>query len=150
MSPQRYPQIGPPIGPTHPTAGGAPPPATVPGFGGQSNRHDQERGVDMSAQPVMDTIGIMTAASLENCQLEAREHMLVRVAALAAADAPALSYLANAGAASETGLTLEDVQNVLVAIAPIVGSARVVSAAGNITRALGFAIAVADAELDDD
>jgi len=52
MSPQRYLQIGPGIGPTHPTAGGAPPPATVPGFGGQSNRHDQERGVDMSAQPV--------------------------------------------------------------------------------------------------
>jgi hypothetical protein len=104
----------------------------------------------MSDQPVMDTIGIMTAASLENCQLEAREHMLVRIAALAAADAPPLSYLANAGAAGETGVTLEDVQNVLVAIAPIVGTARVVSAAGNITRALGFAIAVADAELDDD
>jgi hypothetical protein len=104
----------------------------------------------MSDQPVMDTIAMMTAASLENCELEAREHMLVRVAALAAVDAAPLSYLANAGAASETGVTLEDVQNVLVAIAPIVGAARVVSAAGNITRALGFAIAVAEAELSED
>jgi hypothetical protein len=105
----------------------------------------------MSDQPVMDTIGVMTAASLENCQLEAREHMLVRIAALVAADAPPMSYLANAGAVAGTDLvTLEDVQNVLVAVLPIVGSARVVSAAGNITRALGFAIAVADAELDDD
>jgi len=107
--------------------------------------------VDMSeAQPVMDTIAAMTAASLENCQLDPREHMLVRVAALVASDGPPLSYLANAGAASETGVTLEDVQNILVAVAPIVGTARVVSAAGNITRALGFAIAVADSELDDE
>ena len=37
--------------------------------------------------------------------------------------------------------------SLLVAIAPIVGSARVVSATGNIVRALGFAIAVAEAEL---
>ena len=35
-----------------------------------------------------------------------------------------------------------DVQNVLVAIAPIVGTARVMSAAANITEALGIAIAV--------
>jgi len=43
---------------------------------------------------------------------------------------------------------LEDVQGVLVAIAPIVGTARTVVAAGNITRALGFAIAAIDAELE--
>jgi len=105
----------------------------------------------MSDQPVMDTIGAMTAASLENCQLDVREHMLVRFAALVAADAPPLSYLVNAGAVAGSGVvTLEDVQNILVAVAPIVGTARVVSAAGNITRALGFAVAVAEAELSGD
>jgi hypothetical protein len=46
------------------------------------------------------------------------------------------------------GITADDVQDVLVAIAPIVGTSRVVTAAGNITRALGFAIAVAEAELE--
>jgi len=35
---------------------------------------------------------------------------------------------------------------VLVAIAPIVGTARVMAAAGNIATALGIAIAVADTE----
>jgi len=39
------------------------------------------------------------------------------------------------------------VQEALIAVAPIIGTARVVSAAGNIARALGFAIAVLDAEL---
>jgi hypothetical protein len=38
------------------------------------------------------------------------------------------------------------VQNVLVAVAPIIGTARVASAAINIAEALGFAIAAVDAE----
>ena len=44
------------------------------------------------------------------------------------------------GAAVETGVTLEDVQNVLVAVAPIVGTARVMSAAIHIAEALGLAV----------
>jgi hypothetical protein len=96
--------------------------------------------------PVLDTLAAMTAASLENSDLEAREHMLVRIAALVAVGAPASSYLLNAGTAAEVGVTLDDV---LVAVAPIVGTARVVSASGNIAKALGFAIAVAEAELEE-
>ena len=42
-------------------------------------------------------------------------------------------------------MTIEDVQNVLVAIAPIIGTARTTSAATNITEALGFAVAVIEA-----
>lgn len=98
--------------------------------------------------PLLDTVALMTASSLEACDLDERELMLARIAALVAVDAPPLSYLANAGAASDVGVTLEDVQGVLVAVAPIVGTARVVSAAGNIARALGFAIAAIDAELE--
>ena len=43
-------------------------------------------------------------------------------------------------------MTVEDVQNVLAAVAPIVGTARVMSAALNIAEALGIAIAVVDAD----
>ena len=49
--------------------------------------------------PVLDTIGGMTAVSLELCELAAREHMIARLAALIAVGAPPLSYLANAGVA---------------------------------------------------
>lgn len=97
--------------------------------------------------PVLDTLAEMTAASIENSNLAA-EHMLVRIAALIAVDAPAISYLLNAGTAADVGITLDDVQGVLIAVAPIVGTARIASAGGNITRALGFAIAVAEAELE--
>jgi alkylhydroperoxidase/carboxymuconolactone decarboxylase family protein YurZ len=94
--------------------------------------------------PVLDTIAEINSASIEHSHLMPRELMLARIAALAAVDAPPASYLANLGAAADSGLTEQDVQDVLVAIAPIVGTARVVSAGGNLTRALGFAITVAE------
>jgi len=98
--------------------------------------------------PVLDTIALMTASSVDACNLDPRELMLARIAALAAVGAPPVSYLANAGTAVDLDVTLEDVQGVLVAVAPIIGTALTVTAAGNITRALGFAIAAIEAELD--
>ena len=95
--------------------------------------------------PVLDTIDAMTAASLERCDLAPDLLLLVRIAALAAVDARPVSYLMHVGPAAEAGITIEDVQNVLVAVAPIVGTARIASASINIAEALGFAIAVAEA-----
>ena len=97
--------------------------------------------------PVLDTLADITAASVEHNSLAPRELMLARVAALIAVDAPPASYLANAGAAADSGLTADDLQGVMIAVAPVVGTARVVSAGGKILRALGFAIEVAEAEL---
>jgi hypothetical protein len=98
--------------------------------------------------PLLDTLAAMTAVSIEQCDLDARELMLARLAALAAVGAPPASYLANAGTASDVGVTLDDVQGLLIAVAPIIGTARTVTAAGNIARALGFAIAAIEAELE--
>ena len=100
--------------------------------------------------PVLDTIADITAASLAHNSLAPRELMLVRIAALIAVDAPPASYIANAGAAAESGITADDVQAVMIGVAPVVGTPRVVSAGGNILRALGFAIAVAEAEMADE
>jgi alkylhydroperoxidase/carboxymuconolactone decarboxylase family protein YurZ len=96
--------------------------------------------------PVLETIADMTAASISRCELEPDILVLVRLAALAAVGASPLSYLAHVGPALEVGVTIEDVQNVLVAAAPIIGSARVMSAAANIAEALGIVVAVAEAE----
>jgi hypothetical protein len=52
--------------------------------------------------------------------------------------APPASYLANLEAVSELGVSPEQVQGVLVAIAPVVGRAALAAAAGSITRALGM------------
>ena len=91
----------------------------------------------------------MTADSLEASSLDPETLMLVRIAALAAVDAPTVSYLMNLAAATEIGIDAEQVRGVLAAIAPIVGTARVASATGSIAKALAVAIEVADEEAQD-
>jgi len=95
--------------------------------------------------PVLDTLADLTAASLEHDSLSPRELMLVRTAALISVDAPPASYLANAAFAANSGMTAHDVQGVMIGVAPVVGTAKVVSAGGKIFRALGLAIAVSEA-----
>ena len=98
--------------------------------------------------PVLDLLGRMTADSLDASSLDAQTQMLVRIAALVAVDAPPVSYLLNLGAASEVGIDAEQVRGVLTAVAPIVGTARVASATGNLVAALGMALEVAELEAE--
>ncbi len=98
--------------------------------------------------PVLDLLATMTAESMEASSLDAEALMLVRIAALVAVDAPPASYLLNLGAAADMGIGEDEVRGVLAAIAPIVGTARIASATGNIVRALGFALEVADLDAD--
>jgi alkylhydroperoxidase/carboxymuconolactone decarboxylase family protein YurZ len=98
--------------------------------------------------PVLDLLKKMTAESIEASTLDEERLMLVRIAALVAVDAPPASYLLNIGAAGDVGIDADQVQGVLAAVAPIVGTARVASAAGNIVRALGFAEELAEFEAE--
>ena len=100
--------------------------------------------------PVLDALAAITAVSIVGSELPARELVIARLAALVAVNAPPSSYLLNAGSAVEVGITVQDVQGILIAVAPVVGTPRVMAAAGNIARALGLAVALAEAELDDD
>jgi hypothetical protein len=110
-----------------------------------------EQTDESADQPVRDLVATMIAASLEASSLDEQTFMLVRLAALVAVDAPPLSYLGNLAVAGEVGITSEDVQGVLTAIAPVVGTARVVAAVGKIARALGIAIVLEEeAEMEDE
>jgi alkylhydroperoxidase/carboxymuconolactone decarboxylase family protein YurZ len=100
--------------------------------------------IDRNATPVLDVITDMTATSLEATKLDPTQLVQLRLAALVALDASPASYLFHLAAGAEAGLTLEDAQQVLIALAPLVGTARVVSASGKISEALGFAIAIID------
>jgi 4-carboxymuconolactone decarboxylase len=94
--------------------------------------------------PVLDLLARMTVDSVEVSSLDPNALMLVRIAALAAVDAPPVSYLANLEAIGAVGIDVEQVRGVLAAIAPIVGTARVASATGKIVEALDVAIEVAE------
>ena len=105
----------------------------------------------MSADgPVLETLTDMTAASIDHNSLSPREYLLARLAAMIAVDAPPLSWYATAPAIEESGVTAEDIQGVMIAVAPVVGGPRVMAAGGHILRALGIAIAVTEAELADE
>jgi 4-carboxymuconolactone decarboxylase len=86
--------------------------------------------------PVLETLLAMNLDALERSGLDAETYLLVRLAALVAADAPPVSYAITLGVAADAGLTVEKAQSVLVAIAPVVGSARITAAAGAIVRAV--------------
>jgi alkylhydroperoxidase/carboxymuconolactone decarboxylase family protein YurZ len=105
----------------------------------------------MSADgPVLETLTDMTAASIDHNSLSPREYLLTRLAAMIAVDAPPISWYATAPAIEESGMTAEDIQGVMIAVAPVVGGPRVMAAGGHILRALGIAIAVTEAELADE
>lgn len=93
---------------------------------------------------LIDLVKGMTADSIEASSLDVEALMLVRIAALVAVDAPVASYLLNLGAASELAIDPERIHGVLAAVAPIVGTARVVSAASRIAAAIGVAIELAE------
>ncbi len=96
--------------------------------------------------PLLDLLAGMTASSLESTNLDGRSLMLVRIAALVAVDAPPGSYMLNLSAAGELGLTADDVTGLLAAVAPIVGTTRIVSALGNLMRALDLKLELGELE----
>ena len=96
-----------------------------------------------SDTPVLDLLTRMTADSMVSAGLDGQSLMIARIAALVAVGAPTASYLTNLVAADAADVDPEQVRGVLAAVAPIVGTAKVVEAAGNITDAFGIAIVAA-------
>lgn len=90
--------------------------------------------------PVLDTLVQMSENTLARSRLDPETFMLLRIAALVSVGAPPASYTANFGAAEEFGVEPEKVQGTLVAIAPVVGTARIAQAAVAIATALNVEI----------
>ena len=75
----------------------------------------------------------------ESLELGARTAALVRLAALIAVQSAGTSYQWAVGTALAAGATEDEVIDVLAAVAPIVGSARVAAAVPELAAALGIA-----------
>jgi alkylhydroperoxidase/carboxymuconolactone decarboxylase family protein YurZ len=73
---------------------------------------------------------------VDTAGLDPRTYALIGVAALAALDAPTASWRWQVGFALESGATVEDLVNVLVALAPTIGAPRVVAASRDLAEAL--------------
>lgn len=80
-------------------------------------------------------------------RLDRKTHALVRLGALIVLDAAPQSYASSVEAALLAGATREEIVGTLIAAMPVVGSARVVSAAPKLGLALGYDL---DAALEDE
>src|SRR5258707_10401925 len=87
---------------------------------------------------VLNALLRMHEGSLEESGLDPETFMLVRIAALTTLDAAPASWLVNLKISGEAGIAPERIVGTLVAIAPVIGTARVGSAAGNIGQALAL------------
>jgi len=76
--------------------------------------------------------------TVEASRLDPKTHALVRLAALLAVDAAPSSYHAGAQSALAAGASVDEIVGILIAVAPAVGLARVVSAAPDLAFALGY------------
>lgn len=85
----------------------------------------------------------MELDSAEVCRLDQKTHALVRLAALLAVDAAPSSYQSSVDAALAAGASIDEVVGTVIAIAPTVGLARVVSAAPELALALGYDVEAA-------
>lgn len=87
--------------------------------------------------------------NVEASGLDARTHALVSIGALVATGADIASYIFQVDRALDAGATPDDVVGILVALAPTVGVAKIVSAAPNIAAALEIELDGGDEDEDE-
>lgn len=83
-------------------------------------------------------------------RLDQKTHALVRLAASLAIDAAPSSYQSNVEVALAAGASIDEIVGTLIAVAPTVGLARVVSAAPELALALGYDVDAALETLRED
>ena len=96
---------------------------------------DNLRGLAQGDPNVLEQVTKMTAGTLERSGLDEETYMLVRIAALIASDAAPISYLVNLGASAEAGIDPSKILGTMVAVAPVIGTARIASAASKMAQA---------------
>jgi 4-carboxymuconolactone decarboxylase len=83
------------------------------------------------------------AANATLAGLDDRSHALVRIGVLVTLNAAPAAYMNSVEAALRSGASYEEMVGVLIAVLPVVGVARVVSAAPNLGLALGYDVSEA-------
>ena len=108
----------------------------------------EEYKITLRRLAVRDDRFIDTLLQNETCNaklsgIDDRAHALVQIGALVAQDAAPPAYMSSVRDALRAGASYDEIVGVLVAILPVVGVARVVSAAPNLGLALGYDVSAA-------
>jgi alkylhydroperoxidase/carboxymuconolactone decarboxylase family protein YurZ len=89
-------------------------------------------------------------ANIRASGFDGKTHALVQLGALVAIDCATPSYHTTVEEARRYGATADEIVAVLIAVMPAIGAARVVSAAPKLGLILGYDVAAALEELDED
>ena len=103
------------------------------------------RRLTLSDQTFVAAVLGMGRDTVEVSQLDPKTHALARLSASLAVDAAPTSYQSSVGLAMTAGATVDEIVGCLIAVAPVIGLARVVSAAPELALALGYDV---DADLE--
>jgi alkylhydroperoxidase/carboxymuconolactone decarboxylase family protein YurZ len=95
----------------------------------KTDLEDLLRALTDDGGPVSEALARLNASALTGSGLDERTALLVRLATLVALDAAPMSYLIHLRLAGDAGIDPSTIRAVLVELAPLVGSARIASAA---------------------
>jgi hypothetical protein len=103
-----------------------------------TSQRDQLRRLTLHDPGYLDAVLSTTTADPARSRLDARGCGLGRLATLFALDGSVSTYGWATSAAMAAGVTSDEIVELLIAMAPLIGSARVVSAAPKLGLALGY------------
>jgi 4-carboxymuconolactone decarboxylase len=104
---------------------------------------DTLRSLTVNDQTFLRSVLRLEPEDLEASSLDAKTQALVRVASLVSLDAAPVSYQWCVEAALAAGATPDEIVGTLLAVAPLAGIARVVSAAPEIALGVGYDVQAA-------
>jgi 4-carboxymuconolactone decarboxylase len=110
----------------------------------ERQREDLLRRLALNDETTLQSILGPGVGEPETSELGAKTSALVRLGALVATESADASYQWAVGVALATGASEEEIVDVVLAVAPIVGVARVNSAAAGVAQALGYEPDVSD------
>jgi alkylhydroperoxidase/carboxymuconolactone decarboxylase family protein YurZ len=99
---------------------------------------DRLRSLALNDERFVQSVLGIELDTVEVSRLDPKTHALVRLGALLAADAAPSSYQETVEAALAAGATIDQIVGTVIAVAPTVGLARIVSAAPELALALGY------------
>ena len=99
---------------------------------------DTLRSLALNDERFLETVLGIGHDTIGASHLDPKTHALLRLAASLAVDAAPSSYQAITDKAQAAGATVDEIVGCLIAVAPTIGLARVVSAAPGLALALGY------------
>jgi len=111
---------------------------------------DTLRSLALHDEQFVDSVLGMGRDTVDASGLDPKTHALLRLAASLAVDAAPSSYQSIVETAQAAGASVDEIVGCLIAVAPTVGLARVVSAAPELALALGYDVDAALEGQDED